>query len=455
MAHRKTLTAAQLELLRWIADGCPDGVMEGTSHRISAAALRSRGLVKISGRGRAWRATTTQAGRDYLDAAAKPDADPPRQPNVSVTEQLVADVIAAGGSLRVPQRHYRGTGLDWANRARLAERHGKLPAGKRLEVSRISGGELRIALVDAPAGTDVAVEPVPVPERAGRYHLAVRAFRDAADTQQISRAALPRASLILQSLVTAAEERGFVAGTTERTRGNYALAGQARSGRVDITLSIDGHTTPIRIIEEGLADRSHWDRQTVRWDGYGSPGARRVRQPRSAYETNATGRLTLEVPARRQATRASRWSDRRDGTLEEKLPLVLRELRVRAAEQRHLDDQAQEQRDVRRTEWEAAVDLARQRHAEAQRASVLADEVERWEEAERIRTYCAAAAERHPDNPGTSAWVAWARDRADRIDPLATAPGAPAFPAASPGDLKPFLDGWDPYDPEREYPHRW
>lgn len=455
MAHRRTLTAAQLELLRWIAGGCPAGVFQGTSHRISVAALRNRGLVKTSGRGPAWRAAITAAGREYLAQAAQPGANPPRQPNVSVTEQLVADVIAGGGSLRVPQRQYRGTGIDWANRARLAERHGKVPAGKRLEVSRISGGELQIDLVDAPAGTDVAVEPVPVPKRVSRYHPTVRAFRDAADTQQISRAALPRVTRILQALVTAAGEHGFVAGTTERARGRYALGGQASSGRVDLTLSIDGHTTPIRIVEEGLADRSHWSPQTARWDGYGSPGSRRVRQPRSTYETSATGRLTLELPARRRGTRASSWSDRRDGTLEEKLPLVLRELRVRAAEQRHVDDQARQQRDVRRAEWEAAMDLARQRHAEAQRASVLADEVERWEEAERIRSYCEAATERHPDDPGTAAWVAWARDRAGRIDPLVGAPGAPALPAASPSDLKPFLDGWDPYDPERGYPHRW
>ncbi len=395
MGHRRNLTAAQVRILQWIADGSPDGVMEGTSHRISAAALRSRSLVKTSGRGPTWRAAITAAGREYLEQAAQPGAEPTRQPNVSVTEQLVADVIAAGGSLRVPQLLYRGTGIDWANRARLAERHGKVPAGKRLEVSRISGGELRIDLVDAPAGTDVAVEPVPVPERVGRYHPTVRAFRDAAGTQQISRAALPRVTRILHALVTAAEDCGFVAGTTEPARGHYALAGQARSGRVDITLSIDGHITPIRITEEGVADRSHWDRQPGRWDGYGSPGSRRVRQPRSAYETNATGRLTLELPARPRATRASKWSDRRDGTLEEKLPQVLRELRVRAAEQRDVDDQAQQQRDVRRAGWEAAMDLARQRHAEAQRALVLDDEVERWEQAERIRAYCAAADERH------------------------------------------------------------
>ena len=49
MAQRKTLSEAQVALLRWIGDGCPAGVVEGDSHRISAAALRNRGLVKITG----------------------------------------------------------------------------------------------------------------------------------------------------------------------------------------------------------------------------------------------------------------------------------------------------------------------------------------------------------------------------------------------------------------------
>jgi hypothetical protein len=52
MAHRtNALTEQQREILKWIGDGCPAGVMTDDSHRISAAALRRRGLVRITGRG--------------------------------------------------------------------------------------------------------------------------------------------------------------------------------------------------------------------------------------------------------------------------------------------------------------------------------------------------------------------------------------------------------------------
>ncbi len=46
-----SLNDAQIAVLRWIAAGSPAGVMEeGYSHCVSAAALRNRSLVRISGR---------------------------------------------------------------------------------------------------------------------------------------------------------------------------------------------------------------------------------------------------------------------------------------------------------------------------------------------------------------------------------------------------------------------
>jgi hypothetical protein len=104
MAQRKTLTEQQVSVLRWIAEGCPDDVMDGGSHRVSAAALRNRGLVMIRGRGATWVAKITDAGCDYLSRVDGPEPPVPREANVSVTQQLVDDVVAAGGVLRVPLR---------------------------------------------------------------------------------------------------------------------------------------------------------------------------------------------------------------------------------------------------------------------------------------------------------------------------------------------------------------
>src|SRR5690242_20337488 len=129
MAHRPTLTEHQIGILRWIAEGCPGGVMDGVSYRISAAALRNRGLVRTSGRGPTWAAAVTDAGRDYLARVDGSDPPLPRQGNGSVTESLVEEVIAAGGMLRVPRPGwYERNGINYDNRARLAERYRKVPA---------------------------------------------------------------------------------------------------------------------------------------------------------------------------------------------------------------------------------------------------------------------------------------------------------------------------------------
>jgi hypothetical protein len=172
MAQRKTLTEQQVSLLRWIAAGCPYGVMDGVHHRISVAALRNRVLVTISGRGSTWAAKITDAGQDYLAQLDGPNPPVPRQANVSVTQQLVDDVIAGGGVLRVPRRGWPSWKMpDYRHRALLAMRHGKVPDGKRLTVTVVDR-ELEIQLVDAPgySGGRAELTPVTVPERVGRYH---------------------------------------------------------------------------------------------------------------------------------------------------------------------------------------------------------------------------------------------------------------------------------------------
>lgn len=77
-AERSTilLNEVQIAVLGWIKDGCPDGVYpdDSYSHRVSARALQSRGLILISGRGARWQATLTERGRAW-PAATPEDAE--------------------------------------------------------------------------------------------------------------------------------------------------------------------------------------------------------------------------------------------------------------------------------------------------------------------------------------------------------------------------------------------
>jgi hypothetical protein len=57
------LNYRQLEVLRWISDGCPDGRWNDFSYKTMANALEWRGLVAVSKRGGVWTASILPAGQ--------------------------------------------------------------------------------------------------------------------------------------------------------------------------------------------------------------------------------------------------------------------------------------------------------------------------------------------------------------------------------------------------------
>lgn len=149
--------ALQLSVLRWVADGSPDGVMDDYAHRVSAAALRARGLLRVSGRGPTWHAELTPDGHALLSRHAEASTggmhDPP-QPRVNEqlpkTEQLVAAVTRTG----------------------------------------------------------LGASPVPVPSRVRNHHAAARGFRDQTYVHEISRKTLPRAVRIVHGFANEIDRRG-------------------------------------------------------------------------------------------------------------------------------------------------------------------------------------------------------------------------------------------------------
>lgn len=206
-------------------------------------------------------------------------------------------------------------------------------------------------------------------------------------------------------------------------------------------------------MEEGLPSRAYWEERNSTYS-YGLGGRTSRLPPLREYEANATGRLSLElVQSHSVEGRPVKWADRKSWTLEEKLPELLRELEIRAAEERERQRKAKQEAAERERQWNAAMDRARELHAENHRGEVLRDQVARWRTAEEIRAYCDAATASYPDDPSTAEWIAWARCYADELDPLRIAPRMPAAPEwVSAEELRPYLDGWDPYGSHRR---RW
>jgi hypothetical protein len=467
-----TLNEAQTKVLQWIADGCPAGLMHGYEHRISAAALRTRDLVRVCGHGDAWHAELTPAGRAYLENPPRPEPrrrrrrqpasasdaevanasatsqrsqiDKPRP--LSPTEQMVSDLLAAGGVIRVPRRHAVGA-PDFEQRVASARRFGKVPPGKRLRTS-YERGELEIRLEDAPPGTDVEEHDVPVPARASKLHPVARQFRDRIEYHEVSRKQLARCARIVDALAREIERRGYGISNVTKTIEGYR--GERWSGSRDghLVVTIRGHVYDLRVSEEKVSLRGDWERERQRraerrFDPYYS------RTRLEPFDKDATGRLmiTLDSGYSREGRQAT-WADRKSWTLEEKLGELLRELEIRAAEDDHRQAERERQAEERRGRWEAAMQGARRSFIEAQRAQALRNQAAAWEEARALRTYLDALEDRYSEARESAEWIVWARRYVDEhLDPLASPPLMPAEPDIRPDDLKPFLGGLSPYGP--------
>lgn len=451
MAQRPTLSEQQVAILRWISDDCPEGVMKGTHHRISAAALRRRGLVKINGKGPTWRPTLTVAGREYLNLIDGPRPPEPRQANVSVTEQLMRDVVTAGGTLRLPRPAWHGRpGIDYAHRARLAERHGKVPPGKWLsiEIDR-DMVELRFEdMAEGAATTPPKLVAVPIPEVVGRHHTAARVFRDGRAKHRVSQNSLPRAVRLVEAVAREAQRRRW----------------KVRAETAGLRIELGNISVDITMKERGVHRRGPWEEDVKRYRNYRPIFARERSTPNGAYDQDATGELELAIavtPCGGFDGRQSRWSDRQSWTLEQRLPHLFQEIqhrvvlaerfaiRQRLAAERAAEAQrhAQHQREQR---WHELTEQARARLLEDHRATSLRAQADAWREAERLRQYCAALEAAHSEHPETATLLTWARRYIEAIDPLSTPPALPATPEPTAEALQPYLPrGWSAYGPDR------
>ncbi|MDF1478790.1 helix-turn-helix domain-containing protein [Leifsonia sp. H3M29-4] len=96
------LNDKQQAVLAWVVQGCPPGVYpdDDFSHRVTARALKNRGLIELSGHGRNWRAHPTARGQVWPQATVEDEHERQRleQPHRRlITEQ--GDVDAQSGAL--------------------------------------------------------------------------------------------------------------------------------------------------------------------------------------------------------------------------------------------------------------------------------------------------------------------------------------------------------------------
>lgn len=366
-----------------------------------------------------------------------------RSKRLPVTEQLVADVIAAGGELRIDTL---GDRTNWEHRAQAAVRFGKVPEGKLLVVDR--GGswhELIIRLKDPPAWLTAELEPIGVPASLRKPHPLVAELRDDRDRLRITTAARGRTLRLLQALVSAAEARGYGVRST-RTRPWDRRARNSEPGHLSIVC---------KQFEVGVSMRQQIDRTDH------TPTAAELRRGEREswyripkYDETPSERLSLSLSGGRQH-RQSVWNDGQMTNLESRLPEILQEIELRAvvAEEQRLEEERRAAEERRR--WEAAMERAKADLIESHRASHLLNQLTDWRTANQLREYLAALAHTVEaiDDPekraAASEWLSWATNHAARLDPLNQDLAMPPDPEPTPEALKPHLRGWSPYGPHR------
>ena len=455
-AYTARLNAAQTRVLRWVAEGCPDGVFAGYGHRISAAALRSRDLITVSGHGSAWHAKITERGRTYLESPPEVRATPkvPRSPTVpdrparpralSPTEQLVADLIAADGPLVVNAWPRQGE-RDYRALISSAQRFGKVPAGKRIVMSQ-NRDKLEIRLEHAIEGTILELQPVPAPARLSRPHSVAKRFRDETDHHEVSRVVLPRCTRIIHAIAVESERRGMKIENVTATK-EYGDAKWSGGNDGHLAITVRGHRYALRVAEDKVPARGRWEREAT-WTEWSATGVPRTRRKPGRYDENATGRITISLLGRAREGRPVSWADRQAWTLEDKLPELLRELEVRAAEDDHAQAEAERAAQERQRLWEIEIERAKERFAEAHREKVLRAQVAARQQADEARTFLVALEGAHGDAPEATEWIEWIREHIDRLDPLTVPPQTPEVPEPTREDLKPFMPkGMSPYSP--------
>jgi hypothetical protein len=266
----------------------------------------------------------------------------------------------------------------------------------------------------------------------------VQALRDGKDRLPMKREVRARALRILDAIAKTATARGYTVTATKPESG-YRYA----KGHLMVTVGRHSNTM---IIDE-LNDRvSHEptqqelrDKERYSWTHI------------PTHDRVPSGRLRIKFD-RGWHVRQDSFSDTKTVNLEDRLPQLLQELELRAVEEEERELARERERQERKRQWERVHDAAIVRAREHHRAQVLAAQVDRWHEAQRLDAYLDAMETRvaglEPEARQTAqAWLGWARQFRQQPDPLGQPLHLPTDPEFKADVIAPFMRGLSPYGP--------
>lgn len=408
----KALNDRQLEVLKWIGAGCPPRDWPDYTHRTTARALASRGLVTVRGHGPSWVATMASSGLAYLEngppskskttARSTKQSTPTRDPNSGTpitAESVLAALKDADGVLTVqnPPAHVRAA----YRRALAGVTREDLPSGQRITFTGRDRGDMVVRLTSTPRRTDPPAN-VPVPPHVDEAHPVTRVLRQRPDALHVSDESRDRALRLLHAVAQEAQRRGYA----------YTVPEEGPS----VMITIGEVTVSFRMHEE--KDRVHQvddqELDTLKYSWQRAP----------LHRAKAwSGRLALTLDDDNMWGKPTSWGDRKRWTLDSRLSRALQGAEEQAEQTRQRREAADLAKQERRRRWEDAVPQAKAAYVEELNRERLSDQVGALTHTANLRAYSDAIDTRAatlPDDQQASAreWAQWIRNEADRTDPL-------------------------------------
>lgn len=453
------LTVAQFDLLRWVSNGCPDGVYEGTAYRVSARALHNRGLISVSGRGPTWTAKITAQGAARLkEERHRIDAERERERREQEAQaekererlrfrdhavEVLEAVVAAGGRLDLGSRL---SAHDLARIEAFLAREKLLPENQRLahEPTRMDPDLGVTAYLEPDFAALTPLRNLKVPRQLRAPHPAVVAFQK--KRAYVSKTQIPRAARYLQAIVAAATQLDWA--VPAKTPTVSSGRGQVRA---DLTIKLPSGDVEVTVRELDQRGRSGLAFTTTT-DYY-------LRTERTTGNKNfsASGRLEVTLTRGWEQRPALSQRDTDGAALEDQLPLLFRDLEAMEAEAAWARQEERRRAEIRRARWEEVKKEAFAKVTYERNAERLRDELQTRQAAAEMRQYATEINARHSHSGGSEgqsarAWADWIQQHAERIDPLNGPLQITQVTSCTYDELEPHMNGWSAYGPHRQYP---
>lgn len=455
MALDAPLNTRQLDVLRWISDGCPDGRWTTFTFKTTANALASRRLATVSKRGGIWSAAVLPAGEYYLANGSYPpghfakrrrsqlvDLDSPVRPpavakqpvtplafntvavrpkkpvpadGLTPTRKLLKDIVDAGGMLELDTTDDK---TSYRSLVSIINRRGMAPDGQEVIMAR--GKSYHHLVFRLSSVSDWQTDPpsqVVAAERIGRWHPAVASLRDEKRLDAIEKELRGRAFRLLHALAREADARGYAVRATRQNYRGYGHKNTKLSGDLiftvgDIECSVHIWQPQDRI--DHTPTREELERQKLySWS----------RPPK--YDFVPANRLKIAIDTTSRFSSKESWTETKTLSLQSRLPDVMMTFErwaVIDAEGKEAERRAEIERQARQAREEALAREAYVQHALGER---LKADLDNWELAGRLRLYVAEMANKveliddPDDRAAASDWLAWCREYAAKCDPIA------------------------------------